>query len=224
MTETSLSPTLSDVERRSAEAERRVFAKIGWRLMPILIVSYILNYLDRTNVSFAALTMNEAIGLTAAQFGLGSGIFFLGYCLLEVPSNLALYRFGARRWISRIMITWGLVSAAMALAVGPKSFYVLQGAARRRGGRLLSRGRLLSGDVVPRRVPDAHHRVVHGGDPDLVGDRRAGVGPAAANGRRRRPGRMAVAVPRRRPSRRRRRPGPALDAGGHAREHRVAVR
>ena len=119
MTDTGLSPA-------AADAERRVFAKIGWRLMPILIVSYILNYLDRTNVSFAALTMNEAIGLTAAQFGLGSGIFFLGYCLLEVPSNLALYRFGARRWISRIMISWGLVSAAMALAVGPTSFYVLR--------------------------------------------------------------------------------------------------
>jgi ACS family tartrate transporter-like MFS transporter len=110
----------------TAEAERRVFAKIGWRLMPILTLSYILNYLDRTNVSFAALTMNEAIGLSAAQFGLGSGIFFLGYCLLEVPSNLALYRVGARVWISRIMITWGLVSAAMSFAAGPTSFYVLR--------------------------------------------------------------------------------------------------
>jgi MFS transporter, ACS family, tartrate transporter len=119
VTDTGLSPA-------TADAERRVFAKIGWRLMPILILSYILNYLDRTNVSFAALTMNEAIGLTAAQFGLGSGIFFLGYCLLEVPSNLALYRVGARVWISRIMISWGLVSAAMALAVGPTSFYVLR--------------------------------------------------------------------------------------------------
>ena len=119
MTDTGLSPA-------AADAERRVFAKIGWRLMPILILSYILNYLDRTNVSFAALTMNEAIGLTAAQFGLGSGIFFLGYCLLEVPSNLALYRVGARVWISRIMISWGLVSAAMALVVGPTSFYVLR--------------------------------------------------------------------------------------------------
>jgi ACS family tartrate transporter-like MFS transporter len=108
------------------DVERRVFAKIGWRLMPILILSYILNYLDRTNVSFAALTMNEAIGLTAAQFGLGSGIFFLGYCLLEVPSNLALYRVGARVWLSRIMISWGLVSAAMSLVVGPTSFYVLR--------------------------------------------------------------------------------------------------
>ena len=108
---------------------------------------------------------------------------------------------------------------------GGRSYELLraQGAARRRGGRLLPRGRLLSGDVVPRRVPDAHHRVVHGGDPDFVGDRRARVGPVAANGRRRRPGRMAVALPRRRPSRRRRRPGPALDAGRHAREHRVAV-
>jgi sugar phosphate permease len=108
------------------EAERRVFAKIGWRLMPILTVSYILNYLDRTNVSFAALTMNEAIGLTATQYGLGAGIFFAGYCLLEVPSNLVLYRVGARIWISRIMITWGLVSAATSLVVGPTSFYFMR--------------------------------------------------------------------------------------------------
>ena len=102
------------------------FAKIGWRLMPLLIVSYILNYLDRTNVSFAALTMNDALGLTAEQFGYGSGIFFLGYCFLELPSNLVLYRVGARRWIARIMISWGLVSAAMSLASGPISFYLLR--------------------------------------------------------------------------------------------------
>jgi len=94
------------IDPATQEAERRVFAKIAWRLMPILTISYILNYLDRTNVSFAALTMNEAIGLTATQFGVGAGIFFLGYCLLEVPSNLVLYRVGARIWISRIMITW----------------------------------------------------------------------------------------------------------------------
>jgi ACS family tartrate transporter-like MFS transporter len=78
-------------------------------------------------VSFAALTMNQAIGLTATQFGLGSGLFFfLGYCFLEVPSNVALYRFGPRRWLSRIMISWGLVSAAMSLAIGPNSFYVFR--------------------------------------------------------------------------------------------------
>jgi MFS family permease len=111
----------------AVSAERQVFAKIGRRLMPLLTTAYVLNYLDRTNVSFAALTMNEAIGLTATQFGLGSGLFFfLGYCFLEVPSNVALYRFGARRWLSRIMITWGLVSAAMSLASGPNSFYGLR--------------------------------------------------------------------------------------------------
>lgn len=119
-----MSPTTIDQVTR--ERDRRVFSKIAWRLMPILTVSYILNYLDRTNVSFAALTMNEAIGLTATQFGIGAGIFFLGYCLLEVPSNLVLFRVGARVWISRIMISWGLVSAAMSLVVGPTSFYFMR--------------------------------------------------------------------------------------------------
>jgi MFS transporter, ACS family, tartrate transporter len=119
-------PPLATVDARAA-VERQVFAKIGWRLMPVLTTAYVLNYLDRTNVSFAALTMNQALGLTATQFGLGSGLFFfLGYCFLEVPSNVALYRFGARRWLSRIMISWGAVSAAMALAIGPGSFYALR--------------------------------------------------------------------------------------------------
>jgi len=119
VTQTGLSPA-------AADAERRVFAKIGWRLMPILILAYIFNYLDRNNVGFAGLTMNQAIGLTATQFGFGAGVFFVGYCLLEIPSNIALYRVGARRWLSRIMISWGLASAATALAVGPNSFYALR--------------------------------------------------------------------------------------------------
>src|SRR5689334_18093271 len=113
--------TLSDP---AAANERRVFAKVGWRLMPLLITAYILNYLDRTNVSFAALTMNGALGLTPRQFGYGSGIFFLGYCFLELPSNLVLYRVGARRWIARIMISWGLISALTSFAIGPRTFYV----------------------------------------------------------------------------------------------------
>jgi len=94
--------------------------------MPILILAYIFNYLDRNNVGFAGLTMNQAIGLTATEFGFGAGVFFVGYCLLEIPSNIALYRVGARVWLSRIMISWGLVSAATALAVGPNSFYALR--------------------------------------------------------------------------------------------------
>ena len=105
---------------------RRVFAKIGWRLMPILTTAYIFNYLDRTNIAFAALTMREAIGITQTQLGIGAGIFFLGYSLLEVPSNVALYRYGARIWISRIMISWGLASSAMAFAAGPNSFYLFR--------------------------------------------------------------------------------------------------
>jgi D-galactonate transporter len=124
--EVSALPTTPAPPTASAEAERRVFAKIGWRLMPVLILSYILNYLDRTNISFAALTMNEALGLTAEQFGFGAGVFFAGYCFLELPSNMVLYRVGARVWISRIMISWGLASAAMSLATGPVSFYLLR--------------------------------------------------------------------------------------------------
>jgi ACS family tartrate transporter-like MFS transporter len=97
--------------------------KAALRFVPLLTIAYLFNYLDRTSIGFAALTMNQALGLTAAQFGFAAGIFFLGYSLFEIPSNLLLYRFGARRWLARIMITWGLVSAATALVVGPNSFY-----------------------------------------------------------------------------------------------------
>src|SRR3954470_20862818 len=103
---------------------RRLFSKVAWRLLPVLILAYIFNYLDRNNIGFAALTMNREIGLTATQFGRGAGILFLGYCFLELPSNLVLYRVGARRWIARIMISWGLVSAATSLVTGPKTFYL----------------------------------------------------------------------------------------------------
>jgi len=100
--------------------------KAAFRLVPLLTVAYVFNYLDRTVVGFAALTMNRDIGLSATQFGVGAGMFFVTYCLFEIPSNLALYRFGARRWIARIMITWGFVSAATAFVVGPYSFYAVR--------------------------------------------------------------------------------------------------
>ena len=106
--------------------DNRVFIKIAWRLMPLLIAGYILNYLDRNNVGFAALTMNRELGLTATQFGRAAGIFFLGYCFFEVPSNIALYRVGPRIWLARIMITWGLISAATIFVTGPTSLYVLR--------------------------------------------------------------------------------------------------
>jgi sugar phosphate permease len=96
-------------------AEIRACKKAALRLIPLLALAYFFNYLDRTNVGFASLTMNDDLGLTASQFGFAAGIFYLGYCIFEVPSNLALYKYGARRWLARIMITWGLFAAATSL-------------------------------------------------------------------------------------------------------------
>ncbi|MFF7710542.1 MFS transporter [Pseudomonas sp. NPDC007930] len=89
--------------------------KIIWRLAPLLVLMYMFNQLDRANVGYASLTMNQDIGITLAQYGLGTSLFFLGYILFEIPSNLCLHRFGARVWMARIMITWGLISAASCL-------------------------------------------------------------------------------------------------------------
>src|SRR5665213_4529829 len=86
--------------------------KAALRFVPLLTIAYLFNYLDRTSLGFAALTMNKQLGLTPSQFGFAAGILFLGYTLFEIPSNLMLYRVGARRWLARIMISWGLVSAA----------------------------------------------------------------------------------------------------------------
>ena len=94
--------------------EKRVIGKVMRRLIPFLILCYFVAYLDRVNVSFAKLHMNQALGFSEAAFGLGAGLFFIAYFLLEVPSNLFLERVGARAWIARIMITWGIVSAAFA--------------------------------------------------------------------------------------------------------------
>src|SRR5208283_5231656 len=92
----------------------RTMSKVTTRIVPFLIVCYFAAYLDRVNVGFAKLQMSPALGLTETMFGLGAGIFFFTYFIFEVPSNLALARFGARRWIARIMFTWGIVSGAMA--------------------------------------------------------------------------------------------------------------
>ncbi|MGF6472400.1 MFS family permease [Paraburkholderia youngii] len=106
--------------------EHSAVRKAAPRFIPLLALAYFFNYLDRTSVGFAALTMNRDPDLTATQFGWDAGIMFAGYCLFEIPSTLALYRFGARRWLARIMITWGVFAAATALAVGPKSFYAIR--------------------------------------------------------------------------------------------------
>ncbi|MGU3422879.1 MFS transporter [Methylobacterium sp. D54C] len=102
--------------------ERNLHRKMMRRILPFLFVCYVVSYLDRVNVGFAALTMNQHIGLTATTFGIGAGLFFFGYFLAEIPSNLIMMRVGARLWIARIMITWGLVSAATAFVTGPIQF------------------------------------------------------------------------------------------------------
>ena len=94
--------------------EVRTIAKVSKRLVPFLIICYFVAYLDRVNVSFAALTMNQDLGLSQTAFGFGAGVFFLAYFLFEVPSNLLLEQFGARKWIARIMLSWGILSGAMA--------------------------------------------------------------------------------------------------------------
>lgn len=109
-----------------ADIEKKVMGKVFWRLVPLLMGLYVLSYIDRINVGFAALTMNSDIGLSAYVYGWGAGIFFLGYCLFEVPSNLMLSKVGARRWIARILFTWGTLSTCMALVQGEKSFLVLR--------------------------------------------------------------------------------------------------
>ncbi|WP_433559122.1 MFS transporter [Pseudonocardia xinjiangensis] len=100
--------------------------KAMWRLLPFLGLCYLLNYVDRVNVGFAALTMNRDLGLSAAAYGLGAGLFFVGYFFFEVPSNVILHRVGARLWIARIMITWGVVASATAFVQGEISFYVVR--------------------------------------------------------------------------------------------------
>jgi MFS transporter, ACS family, tartrate transporter len=110
----------------TSDPSTTAIARVSRRLIPFLFLLYILNFLDRVNVGFAALEMNRDLGFGPATYGLGAGVFFIGYCLFEVPSNLVLYRTGARLWIARIMVTWGLAASAMMLVHQPWSFYLLR--------------------------------------------------------------------------------------------------
>ena len=109
-----------------SELETSTIRAISWRLIPFLVLAYFFSYLDRVNLGFAALTMNAELKFSPTVFAWGAGIFFIGYFIFEVPSNLALEKFGASRWIARIMVTWGIISALMALVSGVWSFYGLR--------------------------------------------------------------------------------------------------
>src|ERR687898_1447862 len=110
----------------SADALAKTISKATWRLVPFLLLMYILAFLDRANVGFAKESFQLDTGLSEAAYAFGAGVFFAGYALLEVPSNLIMHRVGARIWMARIMVTWGLVSAAMMFAYTPTTFYVLR--------------------------------------------------------------------------------------------------
>jgi ACS family tartrate transporter-like MFS transporter len=106
--------------------ERATMRRVAWRLLPMLMLCYFIAYLDRVNIGFAGLTMNKDLGFSSAVFGFGGGIFFLGYFLFEVPSNVILEKVGARTWIARILVTWGIISGCTALTVGEYSFFSIR--------------------------------------------------------------------------------------------------
>jgi MFS transporter, ACS family, tartrate transporter len=122
----SQSATILSARGAKSDIEASTIRAISWRLIPFLVLAYFFSYLDRVNLGFAALTMNAELKFTPLIFAWGAGIFFIGYFLFEVPSNLALERFGASRWIARIMVTWGIISGLMALVSGEWSFYILR--------------------------------------------------------------------------------------------------
>src|SRR3954454_10187250 len=109
-----------------SELQSRTLRRVALRIVPFIMLLYFVAFIDRVNIGFAALTMNKDLGFTPAIFGFGAGIFFIGYFLFEVPSNIVLDKVGARLWIARVMITWGLISGAMAFIQGTTSFYALR--------------------------------------------------------------------------------------------------
>ena len=116
----------SAVTEMAAETKGQVYKKVAWRLVPFLCLCYLAAYLDRVNVGFAKLQMLNDLSFSNTVYGLGAGIFFLGYVIFEVPSNILLHKVGAKMWIARIMISWGLIGAAMAFVKTPTQFYILR--------------------------------------------------------------------------------------------------
>src|SRR4051794_15093087 len=110
----------------SEDLQPRTMRKVAARLIPVLLALYVIAYLDRVNVTFAQDKLQSDLGFSSAVYGFGAGIFFIGYFLLEVPSNLALHRFGARKWMARIMITWGVISACTMFVQSEASFYAVR--------------------------------------------------------------------------------------------------
>jgi MFS family permease len=116
--------TISEPE--NLQLEKQILSKVTWRLMPVLLIGLFISYVDRANLGVLFTPLSRDLGLTAASFGLAAGLFYIGYLIFEIPSNMAMVKFGARIWIARIMISWGLVTVALAAVQGPTSLYVLR--------------------------------------------------------------------------------------------------
>jgi sugar phosphate permease len=121
-----LSSTKVAVGASTVDEASKAYSKVAWRLLPFLFLCYVFAYLDRVNVGFAKLQMMSDLGLSEAVYGMGAGVFFAGYLMFEVPSNIVMLKVGARKWITRIMVTWGVISAAMMYVSTPASFYALR--------------------------------------------------------------------------------------------------
>jgi ACS family tartrate transporter-like MFS transporter len=116
----------SETAKPSAIVARSLYRKITWRIIPYLFLLYIVAYVDRVNVGFAAMDMKRQLGFSDTVYGTGAGIFFIGYALFDMPSNLMVQRVGTRVWIARIMITWGLIAGCMAFVHSAGSFYTMR--------------------------------------------------------------------------------------------------
>src|SRR5690348_5579959 len=117
---------MPDVSSASAEIERATVSKVFWRIIPLCFILYIISYVDRANIGYAALQMNKELALSAEAFGFAAGIFFIGYVIFEVPSNVMLLRFGARIWIARILISWGIIAVLSAFVQNAWQLYLLR--------------------------------------------------------------------------------------------------
>ena len=183
------------VRVRRVTLEERAFRKATRRLIPFLFLIYVVAYLDRVNVSFAQLQLEDDLGFSDTIFGIGAGIFSLGYVIFGVPSNLALERFGARRWLAAIMVVWGLISASMMFIDSAASFYVLRfllGAAE--AGFFPGIILFLTWWFPERERTPRARALPHRGLGRLRG-RRSALGRAARARRLPRPRRLAVALP-----------------------------
>ena len=160
---------------KGTEFEAATYRKVIWRLIPFLFLCYVFAYLDRVNVGFAKLQMQQDLQMSDAVYGMGAGIFFIGYFFFEIPCNLMLQKIGAKRWLGPIMIIWGLVSGCGMLISSSTTFYVQRFAAGHCGIGLFPRCDSVSDVLVSAAVSRAHDRSIHDGDSDFGSDWRPDI-------------------------------------------------